>query len=353
MAERCLGAPGAFNGLVARAVARAGFDATYVSGAAVTASSGVPDVGVRGLEHFARVIREVADGSGLPLIADADTGFGEGEMVTRTVWEYHRAGAAGFHIEDQVFPKRCGHLEGKRLVAIDHFQEKVACAAAARDSIDGAAQTSGGTGVPPVQGSGAPGGTGVPPVERSGAPGGTGVPPVERSGAPGGTGVPPVQGRGSFIVCARTDARGVDGLDAAIERAGAYVDAGADMIFPEGLTSEEEFGRFAEAMRGRGPALSRRGGPFLLANMTEFGKTPILPVSRFDELGYDYVIFPVTTLRLAMKVVAEGLATLRRDGSAEALLDRMQTRQELYDLLDYTPGEEWRFPSPASESSDD
>jgi len=286
MRERTVGLPGAFNGLVARAVARAGFDGAYVSGAAVTASAGVPDVGIRSLNEFCEIVRQVADSSGLPVIADADTGFGEGEMVRRTLVEYHRAGAAGFHIEDQVFPKRCGHLEGKRLIAIDHFQEKVACAARARDEVTG----------------------------------------------------------GAFIVCARTDARSVDGLDAAIERAKAYVEAGADMIFPEGLASEEEFGRVAEALRGFGSG----EGPLLLANMTEFGKTPMLPIERFAALGYHCVIWPVTTLRIAARAVEEFLASLKQHGSAEPALPRMQTREELYDLLGYTPGVEWPFPNPSS-----
>lgn len=277
-----VGLPGAYNGLVARAAARAGFRGLYVSGAAVTASYGVPDVGLLSLNEFCHVVRQVTRASGLPVIADADTGFGEAEMVRRVVAEYHASGAAGFHIEDQVFPKRCGHLEGKRLIPVDHFQEKVAAAAGARDEETG----------------------------------------------------------GSFIVCARTDAAGVEGMEAAVARAKAYVAAGADMLFPEGLTSEEEFGRFADALRGHG----KGGGPFLLANMTEFGKTPIIPLRRFAELGYHCVIWPVTTLRSTMGEVGRVLGALRRDGHVESFIDRMQTREELYDLLGYTPGEEWSFP---------
>ncbi|RMH26278.1 MAG: methylisocitrate lyase [Planctomycetota bacterium] len=290
MREGVVAAPGAFNGLVARAVARAGFDAAYVSGAAVSASAGVPDIGLVTLDGFCSIIRQVSAASGLPVLADADTGFGEVEMVARTVHAYTDAGAAGLHIEDQVFPKRCGHLEGKRLIAIDHFQEKVAAGARARDAI--AART------------------GDRPV-----------------------------------ICARTDARGVEGMPAAIERATAYVEAGADMIFPEGLTSEAEFAEFSAAMAGLAGE-SRRGGPYLLANMTEFGKTPTIPLARFGELGYDLVIFPVTTLRIAMRAVEDALLELARDGSAEGLLPRMQTRAELYDLLGYTPGEAWTYPGP-------
>ncbi len=288
MSDHCVGLPGAFNGLVARAVAAAGFEGCYVSGAAVSASFGVPDVGMLSLNEFCSVIHQVALGSGLPVIADADTGFGESEMVMRTVHEYHRAGAAGLHIEDQVFPKRCGHLEGKALVPVDHMQEKVAAAVRAAKDCSG----------------------------------------------------------GSFIICARTDARGVDGLDAAVARAKAYLDAGADMIFPEGLQSEDEFARFAQSLRARTPqASSPKPQVFLLANMTEFGKTPIIPLKRFGEMGYSCVIWPVTTLRAAMGEVTRMLADLKRDGHVKSFTERIQTRQQLYELLGYTPGKEWRWPS--------
>lgn len=280
MNERCVALPGAFNGLVGRAVADAGFEGTYISGAAVSACAGLPDVGLVSLEHFCRVINEVFRASGLPLIADADTGFGEGEMATRTVWEYHHAGAAGLHIEDQVFPKRCGHLDGKALVPVEHMVEKITRAADARDACSD----------------------------------------------------------GAFIVCARTDAAGVDGLDAAITRAKAYLDAGADMIFPEGLKSEEDFAAVAEALRPK--------GALLLANMTEFGKTPVMPLKRFESMGYHCVIHPVSTLRSAMGEAQRMLAALKRDGDVSASLDAMQPRAELYRLLSYTPGQEWVFPGP-------
>jgi methylisocitrate lyase len=276
-------APGAFNALVARAVADAGFDACYVSGGATSVAAGVPDVGLLTLDHFTRVVREVALGSALPTIADADTGFGEEEMVRRTVIEYNHAGAAGLHLEDQVFPKRCGHLDGKTLVPADQAASKIAWAArAAADCSDG-----------------------------------------------------------QFIICARTDAKGVEGFNAAVDRAEAYVNAGADMIFPEGLASEEEFRTFASGLRARLPG--RR--VYLLANMTEFGKTPIITLERFGELGYDLVIYPVTTLRVAMGAVSRALAELRQTGSVEPFLDTMQTRQELYDLVGYTPGTPWEFPT--------
>lgn len=283
MDRSCVGLPGAFNGMVARLAAQAGFDALYVSGAAVSASFGVPDVGLVTLNEFGAVIEQVSRASGLPVLADADTGFGEGEMVTRAVYEYARAGAAGFHIEDQVFPKRCGHLDGKSLVPVDHMLEKVARAAAARDAMGN-----------------------------------------------------------RFIVCARTDARGVEGIDATITRAKAYIDAGADMIFPEGLASEAEFGRVAEALRShRAPSGST---VYLLANMTEFGKTPIIPLSHFAKLGYHAVIWPVTTLRAAMGEVQRILADLKRDGDVNAFLPRVQTREQLYAALGYKPGVEWVWP---------
>lgn len=279
-------APGAFNGLCARRVAAAGFEACYVSGGATSVCAGVPDVGLLTLDHFVRTVREVSDnartpgGDPIPVLADADTGFGEEEMVRRTVLEYQRAGAAGLHLEDQVFPKRCGHLDGKACVPTEHMVSKVEWAArAAADS-----------------------------------------------------------GDPSFVVCARTDAAGVEGFDAAVERARAYAAAGASMIFPEGLRSEEQFAEFAERLKSN-------GGPYLLANMTEFGKTPLIPLSRFGELGYDLVIYPVTMLRVAMGAVARALAELRTTGTARGFLGEMETRQELYDSIGYTPGTPWELGS--------
>ena len=264
--------PGAFNALVARAVRDAGFTATYVSGGATANVAGFPDVGLLTMTEVCRTIREIADASGLPVVADADTGYGEIECAVRTTIEYERAGAAALHVEDQVFPKRCGHLDGKELVPAEEFAEKVAAMAAARASSD-------------------------------------------------------------FMIIARTDARHVSGMDDAIARATTYREAGADAIFPEGLQSEDEFAAFAAGSPG-----------LLLANMTEFGKTPIIPVARFGELGYRMVIHPLSMMRLAMGEVARGLAVLRETGSVESLLDRMQTRKELYGLLGYEPGREWHFP---------
>lgn len=280
--EKTVMMPGAFNALCAKLVADVGFQAAYISGAATSVAAGVPDVGILTLDHFCRCIREAYDASGLPMIADADTGFGESEMVRRTVIEYSRAGAAGLHIEDQVFPKRCGHLDGKKLVPLDHAVEKV------RAAVNAAKH----------------------------------------------------DGKG-FVICARTDARGVEGFDAAVARAKAYLEVGADMIFPEGLTTETEFADFASKLRHSvAPSLRY----YLLANMTEFGKTPIIPAAKFGAMGYQCVIYPVSMLRVAMGAVTRALAALKVDGSVQGSLDGMQTREQLYKAIGYTPGVEWEFP---------
>ncbi|HVU65242.1 MAG TPA: isocitrate lyase/phosphoenolpyruvate mutase family protein [Phycisphaerales bacterium] len=296
--EKTVMMPGAFNALCAKTIADAGFHAAYISGAATSVSAGVPDVGLLGLEHFCRCIREAYDASNLPIIADADTGFGESEMVRRTTIEYARAGAAGLHIEDQVFPKRCGHLDGKKLIPLDHAVEKIRAAAAAAKQLNN-----------------------------------------------------------GFIICARTDARGVEGFDAAVSRAKAYLEAGADMIFPEGLTTEQEFADFAQKLRAGMPQAGsptvREGSGshpparqwYLLANMTEFGKTPIIPAQKFAQMGYHCVIYPVSMLRVAMGAVTRALATLKREGSVQPLLAEMQTREQLYKTIGYTPGVEWPFPT--------
>ncbi len=287
MDRSVVAAPGAFNALVARAVAAAGFDACYVSGGATSVAAGVPDVGLLSLDHFCGVIRQVAQFSGLPVIADADTGFGQEEMVRKTVFEYDHAGAAGLHLEDQVFPKRCGHLDGKQLVSTEQMCEKIHWAAKASKDCSG----------------------------------------------------------GSFLICARTDARGVEGMDAAIDRARAYVAAGARMLFPEGLTSSDEFAAFARAIHEQ-PTLvaGEKQKVYLLANMTEFGKTPMLTLNEFGELGYDLVIYPVSLLRTAMGAVCRALEVLKEEGTLASEVDAMQTRQELYDLTGYTPGTPWEYP---------
>ena len=275
MDQSVVAAPGAFNALVAMSVAKCGFKACYVSGGATSVAAGVPDVGLLTLDHFTRVVREVVTGSKLPVIADADTGFGEEEMVRRTVLEYNHAGAAGLHLEDQVFPKRCGHLDGKALIPLEQAVSKIQWASkASQDCSDG-----------------------------------------------------------QFIICARTDAKGVEGFDAAIKRATAYVRAGATMIFPEGLTTREEFANFATAMDALGD-----DRPYMLANMTEFGKTPMIPLDEFGKMGYNIVIYPVSTLRIAMGAVTRALTELHKTGTLEGQLENMQTRKELYELVGYTPG---------------
>ncbi|MBX3375184.1 MAG: isocitrate lyase/phosphoenolpyruvate mutase family protein [Phycisphaeraceae bacterium] len=271
MARGTVVCPGAFNALVARAVARAGFEAVYISGGATANVAGYPDIGLITLTEMCRTIREIADASRLPVIADADTGYGEVECCVRTVVEYERAGAAALHLEDQVFPKRCGHLDGKALIPAADMADKLRAMATHRTTPD-------------------------------------------------------------FVIIARTDARSVTSLEDAIVRANLYRSAGADVIFPEGLQSEEEFARFARESPGP-----------LLANMTEFGKTPDIPAQRFADLGYALVIYPLSMMRLAMGHIERGLRTLRQDGTVRALLPEMQARTALYDLLDYTPGVQWNL----------
>lgn len=256
--------PGAFNALTARAIERAGFEAIYLSGASLANGLlGVPDIGLTTLSEATLHATRCACVTKIPIISDADTGFGGPENVARTVEEFERAGLSGLHLEDQEFPKRCGHLSGKSLVPTSEFCEKIAAAARARRDPD-------------------------------------------------------------FLIIARTDARGVTSYDDAVARAHQYLRAGADAIFPEALQAREEFARFAKDV----PAP-------LLANMTEFGTTPYTPVTEFAAMGYKLVIFPVTLMRVAMKAVGQALAELRQTGTQVGFLERMQTRQELYDLLDY------------------
>ncbi|CBZ49584.1 carboxyvinyl-carboxyphosphonate phosphorylmutase protein, related [Neospora caninum Liverpool] len=289
MQKKCIMLPGAHNGITARLAAEAGFEGLYVSGAALSASQGVPDIGLLGLDDFTRAIAQASAVTSLPVLADADTGFGGPEMVRRTVFAYNQAGAAGLHIEDQLLPKKCGHLEGKQLIPIEAMEEKIKAAV-------GAAQDC---------------------------------------------------SRGDFIICARTDARGADGLDAAVERAVRYTQAGADMIFPEGLQTEAEFQAFAHALSVL-PGKAPFGGPYLLANMTEFGKTPMTELAAFESIGYHCVIYPVSPLRVAMKSIKDMLIHLRKDGSVGQSLEKMYTRQDLYSTLRYRPMEPWTYPSPSA-----
>lgn len=299
--------PGVFNGLTARSVEQAGFEACYIGGSTVSAMSGQPDIGMVGLDGFCAKIREISNAApNMPIFADADTGFGEEEMTTKTTLEYFRAGASGLHLEDQVFPKRCGHLGGKSLVESDRMVDKIQRAVEARNQI-------------------------------------------QKRG-------------GDFVVCARTDAYGVMGFDDAVERSEAYAKVGADMIFPEGLNTREEFQMFSDAMKSyryhdddksadnngnsnpdEEKKHQRRKRLFLLANMTEFGTTETISVKEFEEMGYDAVIFPASSMRVTMKAVTKLFSNLRETGTVGSLKE-MQTRDELYNLLNYNPGEEWVMP---------
>jgi methylisocitrate lyase len=255
--------PGAFSPLVAMLIEQLGFDGVYVSGAVLSADLGLPDIGLTTLPEVASRGRAMARVTKLPAIIDIDTGFGEPMNVARTMQEIEEAGLCGCHLEDQINPKRCGHLDNKTLVDTDTMVKRIRAA-------------------------------------------------VEAKRDP------------NFLVIARTDARGPEGIDAAINRAKAYIDAGAEMIFPEALADEREFEQFRRSVSAP-----------LLANMTEFGKSKLLSFDQLQSLGYNIVIYPVTTLRLAMKAVEDGLKTILNEGSQQSLLEQMQPRAELYKLLQY------------------
>lgn len=255
--------PGAFSPLVAMEVERAGFEGVYISGAGLAADLGLPDIGLTTLSEVAGRGQQIARMTDLPSLIDVDTGFGEPMNAARTIQTLEDAGLAGCHLEDQVNPKRCGHLDNKLLAPAADMVKRVRAAVDARQDPN-------------------------------------------------------------FLIMARTDARAAEGLDAAIDRAKAYVDAGADAIFPEALQDASEFEQVRTALDVP-----------LLANMTEFGKSPLLGADMLGQLGYNIAIYPVTTLRLAMKAAADGLQTLRDTGSQESLLGAMQTRDELYELLRY------------------
>lgn len=265
--------PGAFNALTAIQVERAGFPAVYVSGAGLSAARGLPDIGLLSLTEVASDAAVIARAVTIPAVVDADTGFGPPLAVMRAVGEFEQAGLAGMQLEDQALPKRCGHLPGKRLVSTREMVSKICAASDARRDRD-------------------------------------------------------------FFIVARTDARAVEGLEAAVRRARAYLDAGADAIFPEALESADEFRAFARQLAQAG------GKAPLVANMTEFGKTPYLNVSEFADLGYRLVLFPVTALRMATRAIEQMLLELKTHGSQRELVDRMHTRQQLYDLLRYAAYEQ-------------
>lgn len=257
--------PGAYDAITARLVASHQFPAVYMTGAGtVNAHLGLPDIALGTLTELVENAARMADAVDVPVICDADTGFGNAVNVVRTVRAFERVGVAGIHIEDQESPKRCGHLDGKRLVSVAEMEGKIAAACDARDDDE-------------------------------------------------------------FVIIARVDAAAVEGVPAAIDRAGRYAAAGADMIFAEALTSEVEIAAFVAA---------DVGAP-LLANMTEFGRTPYLTVDRFEQLGFDVVIFPMMAFRLMLGAVDAGLAHLASTGTQVELLARMMSRDELYRLVDY------------------
>ncbi|MGH3556763.1 MAG: methylisocitrate lyase [Mycobacterium sp.] len=255
--------PGAFSPLVAKLVAEIGFEGVYVSGAVLSSDLGLPDIGLTTLTEVTARGAQIAAVTDLPTLLDADTGFGEPMNAARTVTVLEDAGLAGCHLEDQVNPKRCGHLDGKAVVATPEMAKRIRAAVAARRDPN-------------------------------------------------------------FVICARTDAAGIEGVADAIDRARAYADAGADMIFTEALTDAGEFERFRAAVDIP-----------LLANMTEFGKSPLLSVRQLSDIGYNVVIYPVTTLRLAMFAVETGLREINSAGTQSGLLDQMQHRSRLYELLRY------------------
>ena len=254
--------PGAYNGLAALLARRHGFEALYVSGAAVSASMGLPDLGIITVEDMCFVVRQVSRASALPVLVDGDTGYGEALNVMHMVRAFEDAGAAAVHIEDQLLPKKCGHLNDKRLAAPEDMAAKIAAAARAR--------------------------------------------------------------RHLYII-ARTDAAASEGIDGAVARARRYLDAGADAIFPEALTTADMFREFA-----------RRVNAPLLANMTEFGRTPYFTAAEFESMGYRMVIWPVSALRIAAKAQEQLYATIRREDGPRSLIGQMQTRQELYEAISYS-----------------
>ncbi|PYJ91783.1 MAG: methylisocitrate lyase [Verrucomicrobia bacterium] len=264
--------PGVPNAGMARQVERAGFDAVYLSGAGMAnATAGVPDIGLLTLTEVAQLANYVANAVEIPAIVDADTGFGGAENVARTIRELERAGLAGCHIEDQEFPKRCGHLAGKSLIDVEEMAGKIKAAVSARRDED-------------------------------------------------------------FIIIARTDARAVENFDGAVERARRYLEAGADAIFPEALQRADEFKAFAREVKAP-----------LLANMTEFGKSPLLSFRELSDFGYRMVIFPQSAFRVSMKASDEFLRDLKRRGTQSGWIEKMQTREQLYELFDYDPAAEtWK-----------
>ena len=255
-------APGVFSPSTALLAKAAGFECMYFSGAAFSNLLGLPDLGVTTLSEITDAVSKITSKVDLPLIVDADTGFGEALNVSRTAKELERSGAAAIHIEDQVMPKRCGHLSGKEVVPPEEMVKKIIAA-------------------------------------------------KQAAGA-------------GLVIIARTDAAAVEGLDGAIKRSKLYIKAGADMIFPDALETREQFVRFSKEVRAP-----------LIANMTEFGKTPYFTVKQFSEMHYKFVLFPVTAFRTAMKAVQEVFDEIAKKGTQKSILSKLMTRKEFYELSDY------------------
>ena len=253
--------PGTHNGMAALQAKAAGFEAVYLSGAAMTASMGLPDLGVITVDEVCFFVRQVSRAAGLPVLVDGDTGYGEALNVMHMVRSFEDAGAGAVHIEDQLLPKKCGHLNDKKLADAHDMAAKVAAAAKARRSL---------------------------------------------------------------AVVARTDAPASEGMDGAVARAKLYLEAGADAIFPEALVTAEMFREFAARVKAP-----------LLANMTEFGRTPFFTASEFEAMGYKMVIWPVSSLRVAAHAQERLYAAIRRDGGTQNMIDAMQTRKELYETIKY------------------
>ncbi|MEL9970090.1 MAG: methylisocitrate lyase [Metallosphaera sp.] len=253
--------PGVFNPFTALLAERVGFKAIYLSGGALTSSLGLPDIGIIDLMELVDMVRRIREVTSIPMIVDADTGFGEAINVYRTVSLLERAGADAIQIEDQRMPKKCGHLEGKEVISDKEMVSKIRAA---------------------------------------------------------------VRARKKAKIIARVDSRAILGLRDSIERAKAYLEAGADIIFPEALQSEEEFREFAKEVHAP-----------LLANMTEFGKTPLITAEEFRNMGYTYVIFPVTIFRVAARAMEDALKVLMKEGTQKNLMDKMMTRKEQYEVINY------------------
>jgi methylisocitrate lyase len=263
--------PGTFNALVAKLIEAKGFDAVLCTGAGISTSLlGLPDIGLITLTEMTQLVGHICSAVKLPVISDADTGFGNAINVMRTVREFEKVGAAGIHIEDQVAPKRCGHVAGKEVIAAEEMAGKIKAAVSAKTNPD-------------------------------------------------------------FVIIARTDAKTVEGLKAAIRRGQLYRDAGADVIFPEALETRQEFEEFAKSL----PDVP------LLANMTEFGKTPYFSLEEYRQMGYKVVVFPVSTMRVAMKAVDGFLTDLKQKGTQKDYVDKMQTRKELYEAVNYAQFTAW------------